>query len=158
MEEYDSNSGNENERMNITNVHQVLLNIDTWMNEIEQNNLDNLDNYISNTFALLRDKRLYGNDDFEEKYGFSSHEMNDLIPKIKTTIEIIKNNNYLRQIKDRTNIAKFLALFKGLFSGTFRGGVRHKKRTLKRGRHGSRRSRRGRHSKKRKTRHSKKKV
>jgi len=158
MEEYNSNSGNENERMNTTNVYQVLLNIDKWMNEIEQNNLDNLDNYISNTFALLRDKRLYDNDAFEEKYGFSSHEMNDLIPKIKNTIEIIKNNNYLRQIKDRTNIAKFLALFKGLSNGTFRGGVRYKKRTLKRGRHGSRRSRRGRHSKKRKTRHSKKKV
>jgi hypothetical protein len=62
-----------------------------------------LDNYISNTFALLRDKRLYGS---TSNYGLTNDDMNTLIPKIKTTIEIIINNNYLTQIKDRTNIAK----------------------------------------------------
>jgi hypothetical protein len=122
MEEYDSNSGNEK------NINKITTNMDKWTNEIEQNNLENLDNYISNTFALLRDKRLYGS---TSKYGLTNDDMNTLIPKIKTTIEIIINNNYLTQIKDRTNIAKLGAIIKGLSNGTFRGGKfkkTHKKR------------------------------
>jgi len=128
MEEYDSNSGNENKRMKTTNIPEIVQNMDTWMDEIEKNNLDNLDNYISNTFALLRDKRLYGT---ASKYGISSDEMNELIPKIETINNIIINNNYETQIKDRSNIAKLGGIIKGLSNGTFRGGKfkkTHKKR------------------------------
>jgi hypothetical protein len=155
MEEYDSNSGNENKRMKTTNIPEIVQNMDTWMDEIEKNNLDNLDNYISNTFALLRDKRLYGT---ASKYGISSDEMNELIPKIETINNIIINNNYETQIKDRSNIAKLGGIIKGLSNGTFRGGLRRRKKTHKKSRHGSRSSRRGRNSKKRKTRYSKKRM
>jgi hypothetical protein len=159
MDQLEHNSGNENKRIKTSNTPEILQQMDTWMNEIETNNLENLDNYISTTFALLRDKRLYGN---ASKYGLSSSEVTDLIPKIEATNNIIKNNNYEIQILQKENIAKLGAIIKGLSNGTFRGGVKHKKRTHKkssRGRRGKR-TRHSRHSKKHKTRHrhSRKKV
>lgn len=154
MEQLEHNSGNENKRIKTSNTPELLQKMDTWMNEIETNNLENLDNYISNTFALLRDKRLYGN---ASKYGISTSDMNALIPKIETTNNIIKNNNYEIQILQKENIAKLGAIIKGLSNGTFRGGVRRRKKTLKKGKHG-RRSRHIKKSKKRKTRDSRKKV
>jgi len=155
MNQTDYNSGNENKRMRTNNRPEILQNMDTWIYEIDQNNLDNLDNYISSTFALLRDKRLYGN---ASKYGVSTSDMNDLIQKIEATNNIIKNNNYEIQIQQKENIAKLGAIIKGLSNGTFRGGLKHRKRTLKKGsRHrrsrGNRRARGTRYSKKRRTRH-----
>lgn len=128
MEEYDSNSGNKNKRIKTTNIPEIVQNMDKWTNEIETNNLENLDNYISNAFALLRDKRLYGS---TNKYGLTNDDMNTLIPKIETINNIIKNNNYEIQIQQKENIAKLGAIIKGLSNGTFRGGKfkkTHKKR------------------------------
>lgn len=154
MEEYDSDSGNENKRIKTTITPEILQQMVTWMNEIETNNLENLDNYISTTFALLRDKRLYGS---TSKYGLTNDDMIILIPKIETTNNIIENNKYGNQIIQKENIAKLGAIIKGLSNGTFRGGVRRRKKTLKKGKHGIR-SKHIKKSKKCKTRPSRKKV
>jgi len=134
---YKSNKSNES-----NNSSNILQNLNMWTSEIQENNLQNLDNYISTTFALLRDKRLYGN---ASKYALPPSDMNELIPKIIATNNIIKNNNYEIQILQKENIAKLGAIIKGLSNGTFRGGVKHKKRTLKR----SRSYRKRKHNKKR---------
>ena len=155
MEQLEYNSGNENKRIKTTNTPEILQQMDTWMNEIETNNLENLDNYISTTFALLRDKRLYGN---ASKYGLSSSEITDLIPKIEATNDIIINNEYGKQIQQKENIAKLFAIIKGLSYGTFRGGLKRRKRTLKisrgyRKRKHSRNTRRVKHNKRRSSKH-----
>jgi hypothetical protein len=151
------NSGNQNKRMKPNNNPEFLENMYKWINEIEKKNLDNLDNYVTQSFTLLRDRRLYGSD---TKYGIPSVDMNSLIEKIRETNALILRENYQLQLQKQENNAKFGAMMKGLSNGTFSGGVKHKNRTLKKSRRSrrGRRTRHSRHGKKRKTIYSRKKV
>uniref|UniRef100_A0A6C0KQE9 Uncharacterized protein n=1 Tax=viral metagenome TaxID=1070528 RepID=A0A6C0KQE9_9ZZZZ len=98
--------------MNKGNKNNYSYYINLWAKEIQQDNLTNLNKYIDNSFAFLRDLSKYNE--------LRDNSTAEIIELIKNTNKYILDKGINNQVK---NQVKFNEMNRGLQSGLFKGGT-----------------------------------